>query len=114
PGAALAGAGAIILEVKHDRVLAGLERVAKDIAISHAALPAIPLEIEHVVGKHRLALEQIEAVSAEATAVSGDHSFGAALGNGNLGGDGVVLVEDARGVAVGNAGILSLEREDTS
>src|SRR3954454_5790717 len=78
-GAALAGAGSIVLEVKHNRVLAGLERVAEDIATSHAALPAIPLEIEHVVGKYRLALEQIEAVSAEATAVSGDHSFGAAL-----------------------------------
>ncbi len=74
-GAALARAWSIIFEVKLNRVLAGLERIADDITISHAALPAIPLEIEQIIGKHRLALEQVEAVSAEATAQGNDHSF---------------------------------------
>src|SRR5437867_10616829 len=58
-GAALARAWSIIFEVKLNRVLAGLERIAEDIAISHAALPAIPLQIEQIVRKHRFALEQI-------------------------------------------------------
>src|SRR4051794_15973022 len=38
-GAALAGAGSIVFEVKHDRVLARLERVAEGIATSDAAFP---------------------------------------------------------------------------
>src|SRR4029077_20636711 len=79
-GAALARAGSIILEVKHNRVLALLERIGEQVATSNARLPSVSLEIEQVVGKHRLALEQVESVSAEATAESGNHSFRAALG----------------------------------
>src|SRR5216684_9292810 len=66
--AALARAGAVVLEVEHNRVLAGLERIAEQVATSYAAFPAEPLQIEHVVTEHRLAFEQVKGVSAEATA----------------------------------------------
>ena len=59
-GAALAEAGAVVFEVEHERVLARCERLL--------AFPAEALQIEEVVGEHRLALEQIEAVAAEAAA----------------------------------------------
>ena len=59
-GAALAEAGSVVLEVEHDRVLARRERLL--------AFPAEALQIEEVVEEHRLALEQVQAVAAEAAA----------------------------------------------
>ena len=59
-GAALAEAGAIVGEVEHEGVLARRERLL--------AFPAEPREIQEVVGEHRLALQQVEAVAAEAAA----------------------------------------------
>src|SRR6202022_2439334 len=76
--------------------------------------PSVSLEIDQVVGKHQLALEQVETVSAEAAAKSCDHSLRTALRNGNLGSDGVILVENARGATVRNAGILPRIRENRS
>ena len=70
-GAALAEAGAVVREVEHDRVLARRERLL--------AFPAEPLQVEEVVGEHRLALEQVEAVAAEAAAVGHEHPLAAAL-----------------------------------
>jgi hypothetical protein len=56
-GAALARAGAVVLEVEYNRVLAGLERIAKQVAPPHAGFPAVPFQIEQVVDEDRLALE---------------------------------------------------------
>ena len=64
-------------------------------------------QIEQVVVEDRLALEQVEAVAAEAAAQSHDHSFRPAFGDRHLGGDGVVLVQNAGSIADGNAGILT-------
>src|SRR5271165_3703080 len=72
-GAALARAGAVILEVEYNRVLAGLEGIAKQVATSHATFPSEPLQIEHVVREDRLAFEQVKGISAEATAQRRDH-----------------------------------------
>ena len=65
-----------------------------------------------VVEKHRLALEQVEAVAAEAAAQGDEHSFGAALRDLHLGGDRVGLVQDARRIAGGQAGHLAGVGED--
>src|SRR4029077_4121399 len=77
----------------------------------YAALPAVSLQIEQVVGEYRLAFEQVEAVPAEATAHRRDHSLRAALGNGDLGGDSVVLVHDTRSIPDWNVGILTMVGE---
>ncbi len=106
-GATLAGAGAVVFEVEHDRVLARLERTAQPVFGSHAALPAVALQIEEVVNEDRLAFEQVETVAAEAAAHSRDHSLRAALRDRHLGGDGVVLVQNAGSIADGNVGILT-------
>ena len=70
-GAALAEAGAVVGEVEHDGVLARRERLL--------AFPAEALEAEQVVDEHRLALEQVQAVAAEAAALGDDHALAAAL-----------------------------------
>jgi hypothetical protein len=54
------GAGSLIGEVEGNGVLAGGKRVLR--------LPADALKVHKVVEKYRLALEQVETVSAEATA----------------------------------------------
>ena len=59
-GAALAEAGAVVVEVEHDGVLARRERLL--------AFPAEALQVQEVVDEDRLALEQVEAVAAEAAA----------------------------------------------
>ena len=71
------------------------------------AFPADPLQVHQVPEEHRLALEQIEAVAAEAAALRDDHPFGAALRDLHLGLEVVRGVEDARRVAVGRAGQLA-------
>ena len=70
-GAALGHAGAVVFEVKHDRVFARRERVL--------AFPAESLQPQEIVGEHRLALHQVEAVATEAAAERVEHPFGAAL-----------------------------------
>ena len=87
--------------------LPGLSALPNQSSRPHAAFPAEALQIEQVVDEDRLALEQVEAVAAEAAAQRHDHSLRAAFGNRHLGGDGVVLVQDARRIADGNAGILA-------
>src|SRR5262249_61266576 len=71
-------AGAVILEVEHDRVLARCQRLV--------ACPAGIEEHEQVVGEHRLAVEQVEAEAAPAPALGDDHPVAAALWNVDLGG----------------------------
>ena len=70
-GAALGHAGAVVFEVKHDGVFARRERFL--------AFPAESLHRQEVVGEHRLALQQVEAVAAEAAAERVEHALGAAL-----------------------------------
>src|SRR5580704_9687051 len=41
-GATLARAGAVVFEIEHYRVFAGLECIAKQVTTSHAAFPAVP------------------------------------------------------------------------
>ncbi len=60
--ATFAETGTVVGEVEDDRVLAGRERLL--------ALPPEALEVEQVLGEHRLALEQIETVAAEAAALA--------------------------------------------
>ena len=71
--------------------------------LEFGAFPGGALEVEEVVEEDRLAaaeaelaLAQEQAVAAEAAALGDDHAFGAALGDLDLGGDGVATVEDAR------------------
>src|SRR6185436_17462279 len=76
PGASLAGARTVVLEVKDDGVLPGCQR--------GLASPAELFQSEEVVGEHRLALEQVKAVSAESPAQRVDHPLGAARGDFDL------------------------------
>ena len=85
---ALAEARAVVLEVELHGVLAG-ERAA-------CRLDLGPREIEQVIDKDRLALEQVESPSAEATAGGDQHAVAAAVGHLDVGRDGERLVEDAR------------------
>src|SRR5579862_7239127 len=94
-GATLSGAGSVVFEVEHDGMLAWLERRAQPVAASHAGLPPVLLQIEEVVIEDRLAFEQVETVAAEAAAQRYNHSFRATLGNGDLRGDGVALIQNA-------------------
>src|SRR4029453_13440375 len=82
------------LEVEDDGVLAGLQL---------GALPRRALEVEQVIeephlapAKSKLALAQEQTIAAEAPAFGDDHAFRAALGDLDLRGDGVGLVQDAR------------------
>ena len=111
-GAALAEALAFGLEVEGDGVLARAQL---------GAFPDRALEIEQIVEKHHfaaadaeLALAQEQAVAAEAPAFGDDHPLGAqqALGNVDLCGDGIGLVQDARCGAVRHAAQLARVRED--
>src|ERR1700722_10984975 len=86
-------------------VLARRERSREQVLASHAALPSG--EIEEVVVEDRLAMKPIEAVAAEAAAERDNHALCAAFGNGDVGGDRVIAVEDAQSVANGNAGVLA-------
>ena len=54
--------------------------------------------------EHRLALQHVEAVAAEAAALGDEHAFAAALRDFDLGLEVVRGIEDARRVAVGRAG----------
>ena len=92
-GAALAMPGPSYLKSNTMVCLPGVERLL--------AFPAESLKGQEIVGEHRLALEQIEAVAAEAATVGDDHPLAAALRDLDLGGDGVGLAEDVRCVAVG-------------
>src|SRR4030095_14161777 len=98
-GAAFAETGAIVLEVKHDGVLAGRER--------RWAFPAEVFDGEKVVGKDRLALEQVEAIATEAATERIEHPLGAACRDFHLGRDGVGLVEGVGRVAVGQTGYFA-------
>ena len=62
----------------------------------------------------RHALAQEQPVAAEAPAFGDDHAFRAALGNLDLGGDGVGLVQDARRSAGRHAGQFARIGEDRS
>ncbi len=91
-----AHAEAVVLEVELHGVFAGRERLG--------AFPADALQVDQVPEEHRLAFEQVEAVAAEAAAGSQQHALGAALGNLDVGRDGVGGVEQQRRVALRNAG----------
>ena len=62
----------------------------------------------------QFALAQEQAVAAEAPAFGDDHAFRAALGDLDLGGDGVGLVQDVRGGAGRHAGQFARIGEDRS
>ena len=104
--------GTLGLEVEDDGVLAGLQL---------RPLPHRALEVEQIVEEHHLAatdaefaLAQEQAVAAEAPALGDDHAFRAALGDLDLGGDGVGLVQDARRGAGRHAGQFARIGEDRS
>ena len=65
-------------------------------ASASGAFPADPLQVQQVPEKHRLAIQQIHAVSAEPPAVSNDHAVSAALGHVDVRRDRVGGVEHAR------------------
>ncbi|EXI77682.1 MAG: hypothetical protein AW12_03098 [Candidatus Accumulibacter sp. BA-94] len=90
-----ADAQAVVLEVELKRVLAGSE--------SLGTLPLDPLQVDQVPQEHRLALEQIEAVTRKASARGQDHPFGATLRHVDVGGDGVGRVEQERRIALRQA-----------
>src|SRR5262245_52825790 len=71
------------------------------------SLPAHALEVEEVVQKHGLALQHVEPVAAEPTALGHDYALGATLGDIHFGLEGVRRVEDARRVAVRRPGDLA-------
>ena len=66
-GAAFAETGTVILEIKHNGVLAGRER--------RRAFPAEALQVEKVVHKNWFALEQVEAMASLTAAERIDHAF---------------------------------------
>jgi hypothetical protein len=93
-GAPLAQTWAFGLEVEDDGVLARLQLWP---------FPHRALEVEQVIEEHHLALAdalhafaQEQSIAAEAPTLGDDHAFRTALGNLDLGRDGVGLVEDAR------------------
>src|SRR5262249_15576955 len=61
------------------------------------------LQVDEVPEENRLTLQQIEAVAAETTTLSDQHTFGAALRNLDLGLEVVRGVEERRRVAVRRA-----------
>src|SRR5262249_43592824 len=65
-------AQAVVPEVEDERVPAGRE--------GFGPLPFHPLEVEQVPGEDGLAPQQIEAVSAEASAVGVEHALGPSCG----------------------------------
>src|SRR4051812_29344942 len=77
--AALGNAGPVISVVERDGVLAGRQRIR--------SFPAILGEDQHVVVKHRLAPEHIEAPAAPSPAHGGEHAVAAALRYVDLGTD---------------------------
>src|SRR5262249_33835713 len=108
-GAALAEAWSIVCEVEHDGVFARRERLL--------AFPAEAFKTNEVVGEHWLALEQVQAIAAEAAAQGDDHPFAGVLRaarkpngcagaarNVYLGGDGIRPVQDARCIALWQTG----------
>ena len=86
--ASVPGAESVVLEVELHRVLAGREGLG--------AFPADALEVDQVPEEHRLALEQVEAVAAEAPAGGEDHALGAALRHVDVGRDRVGAVQQQR------------------
>src|SRR5271154_4875289 len=66
------------------------------------SLKAGALEVEQIVGEHRLAVHQIHRPSVEASALANDHTFGPALRHVDVRRYGVGSVENARLVAVRN------------
>jgi hypothetical protein len=105
-GTALAEAGAVVLEVEHQRVLARRQRLL--------AFPAGPLQVEEVVGEDRFALEQVEAVTAEAAAVRYDHPVAAVIGDFHLRGDGVGPAYGVGRIGVGRPGQRTRVGEDAA
>ena len=88
-------------------------------ALQFRPLPDGALEVEQVVEEHHLApieaelaLAQEQAVAAEAPALGDDHAFRAAVGNLDLGGDRVGLVENVRRAAGRHAGQFARIGED--
>src|SRR5271167_1941306 len=107
-GAAFAGAGTVVFEIKNDGVLARLELATKRVLVDEAANAALPTEsfqIEEVVDKDRLAMLQEQAVASEASANRHDHTLSAAFGDGDLGCNGVVLIQDVGGIIDGYASL---------
>ena len=92
--AALGDAGSVIGKIEHEGVLARRERIR--------TFPTEPLQIDEVVGEHRLALQHIQTISAEPAAFSDNHPIAAALWDFHLGGDRVGFGQDVRCVAYGN------------
>src|SRR6266545_1122907 len=87
-GTALAQPRTVILPVELKRVFAGRKRVL--------ALPLHHFELDQVPSEDRLALQQIEAVAAEVTAIGDQHAFRAAFRNLNVRRDGVRPVQQIR------------------
>ena len=90
-------------------------------ALQLRPLPHGALEVEQIVEEHDLApsdaefaFAQEQTVAAEAPALGHDHAFRTALGNLDLGSDGIGLVQDVRGSAGRHAGQFARIGEDRS
>ena len=68
------------------------------------SLPALAFQVQQIPDKNRLAFEEIEAPTAEATPLGCQHSLASAFGDIHLGGDGVRGSDQAWRIAHGDAG----------
>ena len=84
-----------IFKVELDGVLARCQRFG--------AFPFHPLQVDQVPQKHRLALEQVEAVAGKAPARGQDHTFGTARRHLDVGSDGIGRVQQEGRVALRQA-----------
>ena len=80
PKASVAGAQTVVLEVE-------LEWCACRVTSASDPSHLILLQVKQVPEKDRFALEQIEAVAGEASALSYNHPFGSSLRNFDVGGE---------------------------
>src|SRR5689334_1072069 len=77
-----------------------------------SALPSVVHQVEKVIVEDRLSLEQIKAVTTEATTQSYDHPFRPTFWDRHVCGDGVVLIQNAGSIADRNVGSFARIGED--
>src|SRR5450631_83037 len=92
----------MVREVEHDCVLASRKRW-----LVFGRCPSSRDEHDQVVCKYRLALEQIESITAEASPFGHNHSVAAPFGHIELGGNRERFVEDARRIAIRNSRVFT-------
>src|SRR6478736_6077763 len=98
-GAALTETGTVILEIKHDGMLARRER--------RWGFPSEAFQVKKIVHEDWFALEQVETMATAAAPERIDHTFCTCLRNFDLCSDGVGLAGNVGGAAVGKTGRLT-------